>query len=59
MPFGLHGAPAMFQRHMERLLRGTEQFATAYLDDLVVYSRTWEEHLKEILNYRLSSLECN
>ena len=48
MPFGLHGAPATFQRLMDRLLRGTEQFATAYLDDLVVYSRTWEEHLRHL-----------
>ena len=30
-------------------MRGTEQFAMAYFDDLVVYSWTWEEHLREIL----------
>ena len=29
-------------------MRGTEQFATAYLDDLVVYSHTWEEHLRHL-----------
>ena len=48
MPFGLYGVPATFQRLMDKLLRGTEQFATAYLDNMVVYSPTWEEHLKHL-----------
>ena len=48
MPFGLNGAPATFQRMMDRLLRGLGDFAAAYLDDLVVYSSTWEEHLGHI-----------
>ena len=45
MPFGLHGAPATFQRMMDNLLRGSDTFAAAYLDDLVIYSASWEEHL--------------
>ena len=57
MPFGLSGAPATFQRMMDRLLQGTDNFAAAYLDDLVVYSDTWEahcHHLRQVLQ-RLSN----
>lgn len=45
MPFGLQGAPATFQRLMDVVLAGTESFAAAYLDDIVIFSATWREHL--------------
>ena len=45
MPFGLHNSPATFQRMMDRVLRGCEEYADAYIDDVGVYSRSWEEHL--------------
>ena len=48
MPCGLQGAPATFQRIMDRLLRGLEDFTSAYLDDLVIFSVTWEEHIQQI-----------
>ncbi len=48
MPFGLQGAPASFQRLMDIVLAGTDSFAAAYLDDVVVYSATWEEHLRHL-----------
>lgn len=48
MPFGLHGAPATFQRLVDRVLKGAEQYAAAYIDDIVVYSGTWEDHLKHL-----------
>ena len=48
MPFGLQGAPATFQRMMDRLLTGACKFAAAYLDDLVIYSSTWRDHLQHI-----------
>ena len=50
MPFGLQGAPATFQRMIDQLLRGLEGYATAYLDGLVIYSDSWEEHLLHIKN---------
>ncbi|XP_053539534.1 uncharacterized protein LOC124628632 [Ictalurus punctatus] len=52
LPFGLHGAPATFQRLMDILLRPHRQFAAAYLDDVVIHSSTWADHLfhlREIL----------
>ncbi|MGH0182302.1 UNVERIFIED_CONTAM: hypothetical protein FKN15_008743 [Acipenser sinensis] len=48
MPFGLHGAPATFQRLMDRLLQGHLGYAAAYLDDVIIYSPDWESHLKHI-----------
>ena len=48
MPFGMQGASACFQRLMDRVLDGTDGFAAAYLDDVVVYSATWEQHLQHL-----------
>ena len=56
MPFGLCGAPVTFQRMIDSVLRGTEMFAGVYLDDIVVYSDTWENHLVHLeqIFHRLS-----
>lgn len=48
MPFGLHGAPATFQRLMDQVLSDMSDFAAAYLDDIVIFSSTWEEHLQHL-----------
>ena len=46
MPFGLCGAAASFQRLMEILLAAlTWESCLVYLDDIIVFSRTFEEHL--------------
>lgn len=47
MGFGLRNAPATFQRLMNRLVNGLKGCAV-YLDDVVVYSNTWHEHLNQI-----------
>ncbi|KAL1271128.1 hypothetical protein QQF64_030146 [Cirrhinus molitorella] len=47
LPFGLHGAPATFQRLIDQILNGLS-FAAAYLDDIVIYSDTWEQHLQHL-----------
>ena len=48
MSFGLKGAPATFQRLMDQVLRGLSGFAAAYLDDVIIFSTTWEEHLAHL-----------
>ena len=48
MPFGLSGAPATFQRMMDSVLMGTEAFAGVYLDDIVIYCKTWQDHLAHL-----------
>ena len=48
MPFGLAGAPGTFQRLMDNVLRGCEGYATAYLDDIVIHTATWEDHVAKL-----------
>lgn len=48
MPFGLHGAAATFQRLMDEVLRGAEEYAAAYIDDVVIHSASWTEHLQHL-----------
>ncbi|GBG74054.1 hypothetical protein CBR_g17764 [Chara braunii] len=49
MSFGLTNAPATFQRAMSDIFRDTlEQYVLVYLDDILVYSRTLEEHLRHL-----------
>ena len=48
MPFGMHIAPAMFQWMMDVVLGGLEEMSAPYIDDILVFSRTWEEHLEHI-----------
>lgn len=49
MPFGLTNAPGTFQRLMERCLGDLNFEATLiYLDDIIVYSATFQEHLNRL-----------
>ena len=43
MTFGVKGAPAMFQRLMDQLLDSLQDHCLAYLDDIIVFSSTWED----------------
>ena len=50
MPFGLTGAPASFQRLMDKILRGLP-FASTYIDDILVFSSdpiTHKEHINQV-----------
>ena len=48
MPFGLVNAPSTFQRAMSFALRGCEDFTAVYIDDILVFSKTREEHLEHL-----------
>ena len=47
MPFGLQNSPAVFSRLMEIVLDGLP-FAISYIDDILIYSPTLEEHMSHI-----------
>ena len=47
MPFGMRNAPATFQRLINTVTSGLTG-CEAYLDDIIVYSDTWEDHLQQI-----------
>ena len=45
MPFGLKNASSTFQRLTNMLLEEHKGYACGYIDDIAVYSSTWEEHV--------------
>ena len=49
MGFGLCNAPATFQAMMNLVLRPhLRKFVVVFLDDILIFSKTWDEHLDHI-----------
>ena len=49
MTFGFTNAPATFQRLMNEIFETSEHtFVVVYLDDILIFSNTWEEHLEHV-----------
>jgi hypothetical protein len=48
MPFGCRNAPATFSRLVMKLFVNIEDFCAAYLDDILIFSNTWEEHKRHV-----------
>ena len=50
MPMGLNNSPATFQRLMQRVIPANirASHALVYLDDIIVFSKTFDEHLKHL-----------
>jgi hypothetical protein len=64
MSFGLTNAPATFMRLMDDILRPfTNSFVVVYLDDILIFSKSWEghlQHLRQVLNtLRQHQLDAN
>ncbi|XP_072022131.1 uncharacterized protein [Amphiura filiformis] len=47
MPFGLVNAPATFSRIMRILLEGVTKVDN-YIDDILIHTETWEEHMSKV-----------
>ena len=43
-------APATFQRSMDRVLNVLEQVSSCYIDDIVVHSKVWSDHIRQVRN---------
>ena len=64
---GLKNSPPSFQRIMADVLSPCRQFSLVYIDDIVIYSRTFEEHVKHLTqvlsilsnhNFQLNASKC-
>ncbi|MBW0540024.1 hypothetical protein O181_079739 [Austropuccinia psidii MF-1] len=70
MPFGIKNTPAHFQRMMEKIFQEEilEGWIVVYIDDIIIYSETWDDHVKYIdrvlskctpINLKISLKKCN
>ena len=68
MPFGLCNAPSVFNELMNEVLNGLDDYATSYLDDVLIWSNSFSEHLSHIRqvfdrfrqhNLKLKLKKCN
>nr|XP_045615992.1 gastrula zinc finger protein XlCGF57.1-like [Procambarus clarkii] len=47
LPFGMKNSGSCFQRAMNKMLQGMVG-CTVYIDDIIVYSHSWDEHLRQL-----------
>ncbi|MBW0547033.1 hypothetical protein O181_086748 [Austropuccinia psidii MF-1] len=68
--FGIKNAPAHFQRMMDTIFQEEilEGLMVVYIDDIIIYSETWEDHVQYIdrvlskfkpINLKISLKKCN
>ena len=50
MPFGMKNSPATFQRLVNNVICGLDG-CDAYIDDVIIYSDSWSDHLQRIRNF--------
>ena len=63
IPFGLTTTVSTFQYLMSKVLTGLSHFTFTYIDDVLIFSKSWEEHLQHlntVLNrFKAAGLKLN
>ena len=59
LPMGLKNSPPTFQKVMSNTLQACRQFALVYLDDIIVFSKSYEEHLSHLRQVFMALSEKN
>ncbi|GFU00793.1 retrovirus-related Pol polyprotein from transposon 17.6 [Trichonephila clavipes] len=49
MPFGMKNAGSTFQKVMDQVLVKHRAYCRSYIDDVAVFSKTWEQHMKHLV----------
>ena len=49
MSFGLKNAPQIFQRRMDNIFKDLNHCCLVYIDDILVFSKTIEQHKDDVL----------
>ena len=59
MPFGMVNSGATFVRLMKIILEGLEDFSDAFIDDVIIFSDSFHEHLDHLKQVLLSFRKAN
>ena len=59
MPFGMVNSGATFVRLMKIILEGLEDFSDAFIDDVIIFSDSFHEHLDHLKQVLLSFRRAN
>ncbi|XP_055942030.1 uncharacterized protein LOC129972075 [Argiope bruennichi] len=59
MPFGMKNAGSTFQRSMDKILSKHREYCRAYIDDVAIFSKSWKEHKKHIMEVFCTLQESN
>ncbi|KAL8573663.1 hypothetical protein ACOMHN_007216 [Nucella lapillus] len=58
LPFGMVNAPAVFTRMMRKLLKGLKGVEN-FMDDILIASKTWEEHMSQLAEVLMRLKQAN
>ena len=59
MPFGLKNAPSEFQRIMNDIYNPFSEFCIVYIDDVLIFSQSIEQHFKHLKTFYLATRKAS
>lgn len=59
LPNGAKNSSKCFQRLADTVLRGAEDYAAAHVDDFIIFSSTWEQHMEHLSDILMRLRQAN